>query len=122
MYSLLYDSMVIWYRRWYSRDLHLHVMAAVALSLLMAFNIFSVINVLTIFGHRSALNITASTPFFLLWCGLTVLHLGLAAWKAAPKRKQRVDPSASRQVAIWYMIVSTSAFFATFAWLATTET
>jgi len=39
-------------------------MAAVALSLLMAFNIFSVINVLTIFGHRSALNITASTPFF----------------------------------------------------------
>ena len=87
---------------------------------MMAFNVFSAINILAIVGHRAALNLMSSTPILLLFGGLTLLHLGLAAWKSGPKQKERVIPSASRRIAAWYIAISTGAFVATFAWLVTT--
>jgi hypothetical protein len=115
MYSRLYDSMATWYSQWFSRESHRHVMASLALTVLMSFNFLSVINVLAIGGSRSALDLIVGnrSSAFSLFAAVTVFHFAFAVWRSTQVTRTEGSPPnpISKKIAAYYMAASVIIFF-----------
>jgi hypothetical protein len=116
MYLRLYDSMLAWYSQWYPRGLYRHFVASLALTLLMVFNILSVVNLLGIFGSRSAIAILVDnrSAVLSLLAALTCLHLAFAVWRSTAMERYPARSAAfgSKRIAVYYMTISTAVFLA----------
>jgi hypothetical protein len=118
MYLRLYDSLVAWYSQWYPHGFYRYFVAALALTVLMALNILSIVSVLGILGFRSPMDRLADnrSAALSLFGALTCVHLALAVWRSPsnPQHRDGSSPSGSKRVALYYMVLSAVAFFASF--------
>jgi hypothetical protein len=109
--------MMCWYRRWYSRDLYLHIMSATALALFMFFNVLSVLNVAALLGLTNwlvALKNAQGLPLILLtllWCA----HLAYALRRSSIATGQQF--ASTSRLAAWYMGSSFGVFLLSFIFL-----
>jgi len=117
MYSKLYLSMLIWHSQWYSREAHRQLIAALALTLLMAFNILSIINLLGLGGLHAPLDFIFANKgsIISLFVGLTIFHLTFVVRQAAlvKQRRDEVSNLSSKKLAVYYMAISVTLFFST---------
>jgi hypothetical protein len=119
MYSRLFDSMVIWYRQWFPHVLHRRIMAALALTVLMTFNLLSVVNLFGILGLHSVPHLVSGNRGFAisLFFALTLFNLVFALYKVPSKARLENIPSGSKKPAIYYMTLSAAVFFLSFVLL-----
>jgi hypothetical protein len=110
MYSRLYDSMLSWYSQWYPEGRLRHLSTTLAMTVLMAFNISSTLNLLVIGGlDRSIFSFAANKAvFFPLFAALTAFHFAFSAWRSASLKERGDHPSThvSKTIAGYYMAVS----------------
>ena len=109
MYSRLYDSMVSWYRQWYSRELYLHAVCVMALTLFMFLNGLTIVNVVAILGFPFSLDFFSNgiRPTLSLFGSLACLNLCFSVWKAGSRNQRYAGSATSKYVAIYYMGAST---------------
>jgi hypothetical protein len=114
MYLRLYESMLAWYSKWYPRGWYRHFVTALALTLLMAFNILSILNLLGIFGSRSAITVLMNNGSVALsfLAALTCFHFFFAVWRSTAMERYhtRSVVSGSKRVAVYYMLTSIAIF------------
>ena len=114
MYARLYDSMLLWYQKWYSANWQLNAMAVTALSMSMFFNLLTISQVLWIIGfrHGSWLNLDhQGSVLYLLSVQVFsfIVNVGFARWKFLRERLQKgASPVAAfpRMAAPIYLSVS----------------
>jgi cobalamin synthase len=118
-YTRLYDSMACWYRRWYSRDVYVRVMAATALTVLAFLNVISLLSIATLLGPTNWLVALNKARLVLpLWLLLWSVHLIYARHNASVHARQPREISS--RIAVWYMVITALVFFPLFLWVLLT--
>ena len=116
MYSALYDSMIAWYRQWYSGEWQLHFLTVIVLSTFMGLNLYTVENVLLLNGFH-AWRREIAIP---LLCFVAVANCLVAIAKTRSESAVRRENSISvpsRRLALGYMSITLVCFFGSFLWL-----
>ena len=117
-YSVLYDSTVAWYRRWYPEGVRLLVISSGALAVAMALYVLSALNIASAIGLIDQATPKWAAPFVLpLIGGLWAAHLLYGhrrARSAAPGSHSNVSAGVSRSLALYYLAGSFIAFFLSF--------
>jgi di/tricarboxylate transporter len=123
-YLKLYESMLTWYRQWYTSRWHLHFVAASALAGLFFLNTLSVVNVISALGLDGVFHHLAKsrTKVLGLMLALMLSHYWLAFWKSkdeminASKESIRAT-RISKRAAVIYMLATIVGFAGSWALL-----
>ena len=121
IYSFIYDSMLVWYSRWYSKKFHLHGAVVMALTVSMFFNVSTVLVVVSIVGPVNLLKVPGASKMVYPMVGALLLVNVFFSWRKARSVSGRFDHSlltaTSSRPALLYMIGSCLALIGSFALL-----
>jgi uncharacterized membrane protein YfcA len=125
MYAYLYESMILWYQRWYKKDWQVHTMTVMGLGMCTFYQLVTIANILWIAGIREGSYLSNGHRVAYLNGVLLLAIAGNAVysrWKASPshRRTGRLHRSPKLIVPI-YFVSSFVGFLGTLFWaLATT--
>ena len=83
IYSFIYDSMLVWYSRWYSKKFHLHGAVVMALTVSMFFNVSTVLVVVSIVGPVDLLEVPGASKMVYPMAGALLLVNVFFSWRKA---------------------------------------
>lgn len=121
MYEATYDSMLIWYKKWYPQQHQRYLMTSFAMSMFLFFNFLTVAALMELLGVSIFDSVLLSTRVIPIGLFVVLLLFNLAFGKTRLSKSARsssgvTDDDRQRKHALIYMLGSFFGFVMTMIW------